>query len=48
MHEQWIGYRRKNVEEFSPYLLLPFVVVCPNAVLNRAIAVSDANADQVV
>src|ERR1019366_3038549 len=48
MHEQWIGYRRKDVEEFSPYSLLPFVVVGPNAVLNRAIAASDANADQVI
>ena len=39
---------RKDAEEFVPYPLLPVLVVGPEAVLNGAIAGSDANSDQVV
>ena len=48
MDEPRIRDRRKNIEEFVPYPLLPVLVIGPKAVLNSTIAGSDANADQVV
>src|SRR5271170_747887 len=48
MNEPRIRDRRKDIEEFAPYALLPVLVIGPKAVLNSIFPDSEANPDQVV
>lgn len=48
MHEPRIRDRRKDIEEFVPYPLLPILVIGPKAVLNSILPSSDADPDQIV